>query len=58
MTITNEQIEDLQHKAAQHADASLVDLCDLALAGDEAAIAECAREIELSQQSLLSRMSR
>lgn len=45
-TITYEQIQALRDEAAQAGDFEQVTICDLALEGDEVAIAECGRVID------------
>jgi len=44
-TITTAQITALRHEAYAAQDVAQVDLCNAALSGDVAAIAECARVI-------------
>ena len=50
--ITNEQINALRTEAAEHGDREQVSICDAALRGDAAALAECQRVLEdaLAQQ--------
>lgn len=45
MSITTTQIEALRNNAAEAGDLDQVAVCDRALAGDDAAIAECVRVI-------------
>lgn len=44
-TITNSQIEALRAEAGEHGDLEQVAICDRAISGDDAAIAECERVI-------------
>ena len=48
-TPTTEQIEALRSEAGAAGDREQVQVCDRALAGDEVAIAECARVIRAAQ---------
>lgn len=45
MAITREQIEALRTEAGEHGDSAQVEVCDRALAGDQAATVECERVI-------------
>lgn len=47
--ITEQQISNLRDEAGQAGDLAQVALCDRALDGDDAAIAECARAISEAQ---------
>lgn len=46
MSITTTQIEALMTEAGEHGDLQQVEICERALTGDEAAIAECQRVID------------
>jgi hypothetical protein len=48
-TVTTAQIRALRTEAAQAGDQAQVEICDRALDGDEAAVAECARVIAAAQ---------
>lgn len=49
MSITTTQIEALRTSAAEAGDLDMVQVCDRALAGDEAALIECERVITDAQ---------
>lgn len=48
--ITTQEIESLRTSAGEAGDSEQVAICDLALEGDEDAIAECARVIARAQE--------
>jgi len=48
-TLTDTQIETLRAEAGQHGDLDMVAVCARALAGDQAALAECVRVIQLAE---------
>ncbi len=48
-TITDSQISTLSDEAGAHGDLEMVAICERALAGDEAAVAECVRVIQSAE---------
>lgn len=48
-TITTAQISALRDEAGAHGDLDMVAICDRAIAGDAAAIAECVRVIQSAE---------
>ena len=50
--LTDDQIRTLSDEAGAHGDLEMVAICQRALAGDAAAIAECARVIKSRSNSV------